>query len=60
MWANIEEFKGHGRIESMVTLINDLVGHVRRAREAGDHLDVRLFQMSLIERGLSIQNRNRT
>jgi hypothetical protein len=38
MWANIEEFKGHARVESMVTLITDLVGLARRARDAGDHL----------------------
>jgi len=38
MWANIVEFRGHARVESMVTLINDLVGLARRARDAGDHL----------------------
>ena len=44
MWANIEEFKGHARVESvarvesMVTLINELVGLARRARDAGDHI----------------------
>jgi hypothetical protein len=38
MWANIEEFRGYARVESMVTLINDLVSLARRARDAGDHL----------------------
>jgi hypothetical protein len=38
MWANIEELKGYVSIESMLTLIDDLVGLARRARDAGDHL----------------------
>ena len=43
MWANIDEFKvyrkvGYVTIESMLELINNLVGLARRARDAGAHL----------------------
>jgi hypothetical protein len=38
MWANIVEFKGHARVESMAPLINDLIGVARRAWDSGDHL----------------------